>query len=297
MSKSRSRRQLPDKTAVYLMVLPAILLYAIFFVFPVFEGLLWGFYNWQIVSPTKTFVGLSNLTYLLSNLDFRRALLNTLIITAVFSVAQLVVGFSLAWLAHKTPRLGDLFLKVALLPFILSFVAIGVMWHWIYDPNFGLINGVLNFAGLNALTTAWTANSQTALASVILADIWGGMGLFAIIYSAGLQTIPQSIYDAMKIDALSELQKIRRVILPYMKDAISLSLVLAISGSFQIFALVFVLTSSGPGLLTDVLSTDLYRTAFKDWQAGLACAIGIFMFLFSMVIVIIQLRLLRGGKE
>ena len=297
MSKIRLRRQPSGKLTIYLMVLPAILLYAIFFVFPVFEGLLWGFYNWQIISPTKTFVGLSNLTYLLSNSDFQRALFNTLIITAVFTVAQLVIGFSLAWLARKTPHLGDLFMKVALLPFILSFVAIGVMWHWIYDPNFGLINGALNYVGLHALTTDWTANPQTALGSVIMADIWGGMGLFAVIYSAGLQTIPQSIYDAMKVDALSDLQKIRRVILPYMKDAISLSLVLAISGSFQIFALVFVLTSSGPGLLTDVLSTDLYRTAFTDWQAGLACAIGIFMFLFSMAIVVIQLKLLGGGKE
>jgi raffinose/stachyose/melibiose transport system permease protein len=297
MPKFRFPQHVSDKSAIYLMVLPAILLYAIFFIFPVLEGLTWGFYNWEVVSPTKTYVGLSNLTYLASNSDFQRALINTLIITAVFSVAQLVIGFSLAWLARKTPHLGDIFMKVALLPFILSFVAIGVMWHWIYDPNFGLLNGLLNSVGLHSLTTEWTANTQTALFSVILANIWGGMGLFAVIYSAGLQTIPQSIYDAMKVDALSDLQKIRRVVLPYMKDAISLSLVLAISSSFQIFALVYVLTASGPGLLTDVLSTALYRTAFKDGQAGLACAIGMVMFLFSMAIVVVQVKLLGGGKE
>ena len=278
------------------MLAPTLFFYLIFFIYPVIDGLLLGLYDWTIISPTKTFVGLENLIYLAFDPGFHRALFNTVTITAVNCVTQLVFGFSLAWLARKYRRLGRIFLSVALVPIILSFVSVGIVWAWVYNPRFGILNGVLEAIGLESLTRAWTADPSTALLSIIITSNWHGAGLYAVIYSAALQTIPQSIYDAMKIDALSELKQIIRVVLPLLKDAIALSLVLTVSASFKIFGLVLVLTSGGPGRLTDVLVLHLYNLAFSRWQGGLACAVGIYLFVFSLLLVTLQMVVLRAKR-
>lgn len=277
------------------MLLPTIFLYILFFIYPVVNGLSYGLYDWSGVSSVRTFVGLKNYINIAVDTQFHTALRNTLVITAVNSALQFLVGFSLAWLALKYKRLGSIFLSVALMPIILSFVSVGVMWTWVYNPSFGLLNSLLNSFGLHSLTAAWTANPNTALLSILLTANWHGAGLYAVIYSAGLRTISPSIYDSMRIDGLSDMQKIRRVVLPMMKQALALSLVLCISASFKIFELVYVLTGGGPGLLTDVISLYLYRYAFS-FQAGYASAVAFYLLVIGLLLVLVQLKLLKTEK-
>lgn len=276
--------------------MPTVILYILFFIYPVINGLSFGLYDWSGISAVKTFVGFKNYVNIAMDTAFHTSLINTFTITAANSVVQFIAGFGLAWLALKYKRMGGIFLSIALMPIILSFISVGVMWTWIYNPSFGLLNGLLDFFGLHALTRAWTSDRSTALLSILISANWHGAGLYAVIYSAALRTISPSIYDSMKIDGLSDLQKIRRVVLPMMKYALALSLVLCISASFKIFDLVLVLTGGGPGRLTDVISYYLYRYAFT-FQAGYASAVAFYLLIIGLALVIIQLKVLRTEKR
>ena len=174
------------------------------------------------------------------------------------------------------------------------------MWRWIYDPSFGLlnsligflrINNALKFVGLPAIPSSLPSNPSTAVLSILLASNWQGIGLYAVIYSAGLRTISPSIYDSMKVDGLSDLQKIRRVIWPMMKDTIALALVLVLSSSFKIFDLVFTLTGMGP-TSSDVISVYLYRF-LKYSEGGSAAAVAFYMVIIGIVLIVVQFRLFR----
>jgi raffinose/stachyose/melibiose transport system permease protein len=298
--KTKSKRNI----ALYAMLLPTLFLYILFFVYPVINGLSFGFYRYSGVSQVKYFIGLRNYFQIAVDPQFQLALYNTVVITIVNSVAQFAIGFGLAWLARKYGRVGSIFLSVALIPIVLSFVSVGLMWQWFYNPSFGLLNALvdffhvnsaLNFIGLPSVPRSLTANPSTSLFSILLAANWQGIGLYAVIYSAGLRTISPSIYDSMKVDGLSDLQKIRRVIWPMMKDTIALALVLVIAASFKIFELVYVLTGGGPGRLTDVISIYLYRY-YASFQAGYASAVAFYILMIGLLLVLFQFRFLRTEK-
>jgi len=289
---------------LYLLLIPTLTIYILFFIYPVINGLSLGLYKYSGVSQVKYFIGLRNYYVIAMDPQFHNALTNTVVITVVNSLAQFAIGFSLAWLAKKYGRVGSVFLSVALIPIVLSFVSVGLMWQWFYNPSFGLVNALVNFFHVNGVLTAvglppiprsLTANPSTSLLSILLAANWQGIGLYAVIYSAGLRTISPSIYDSMKVDGLSDLQKIRRVIWPMMKDTIALALVLVISASFKIFELVYVLTGGGPGRLTDVISIYLYRY-YASFQAGYASAVAFYILLIGLVLIIVQFRFLRTEK-
>lgn len=288
----------------YLLLIPTLTIYILFFIYPVINGLSLGLYKYSGVSQIKYFIGLRNYYVIAMDPQFHNALINTVAITVVNSLAQFAIGFSLAWLAKKYGKVGSVFLSVALIPIVLSFVSVGLMWQWFYNPSFGLINALVNFFHVNGALTAvglptiprsLTANPSTSLLSILLAANWQGIGLYAVIYSAGLRTISPSIYDSMKVDGLSDLQKIRRVIWPMMKDTIALALVLVISASFKIFELVYVLTGGGPGRLTDVISIYLYRY-YASFQAGYASAVAFYILMIGLVLIIVQFKFLRSEK-
>ena len=313
MVKLRMKAETKRNITLLVLLAPMLALYLVFFVYPVVNGLTFGLYNYDVrsplhyfifITPHATFVGLSN--YINRALDplFQRALENTIVITAANSIAQLLIGFSLAWLARKYGRIGNVFLSVALIPIVLSFVSVGLMWKWIYNPQFGLldslvkffhVNDALRFVKLPTIPVSLPSTASTAVLSVLLASNWQGLGLYAVIYSAGLWTIPPSIYDSMKVDGLSDLQKIRHVVWPMMKDTIALALVLVMSSSFKIFDLVFTLTGRGP-TNTDVISVYLYRYLGSE-QAGSAAAVAFYMLIIGLALIVVQFRLFRTKKD
>ncbi|MEM2896429.1 MAG: sugar ABC transporter permease [Candidatus Bathyarchaeia archaeon] len=290
------KKRLSERVPLYLMLAPTLILYLIFFFYPVINGFWFSFFKWAGISPHKEFVGFKNFASLVSSSEFHMVLSNTVILTALYCAIQSTLGFAMAWLIRKYARLGSILLSIALLPIILSFVSVGLMWSWIYDPSFGLLNIILEFLGLGFLAREWVADPSIALYAILITSVWSGLGLYTVIYSAGLKTISTSIYDAIEIDGLSGFQKVRYVILPSLKDAIALVLILSSSHAFKIFDVVWVLTGGGPAFRTETLALNLYRYAFEKWQAGYACAIGVFLLLFSLPLAIIQFRFLRTKR-
>lgn len=281
---------------------PALFIYFLFFIYPVINGLSFGFYRYSGVSQVKYFIGFKNYVDIATDPQFQLALYNTVIITAANSAAQFLLGFSLAWLARKYGRVGSVFLSVALIPIVLSFVSVGLMWQWIYNAQYGLLNSLIAFFRINSAlnflslpTIPVSLTSTVPLLAILLAANWQGIGLYAVIYSAGLRAISPSIYDSMRVDGLADTQKIRRVIWPMMKDTIALALVLVMSSSFKIFDLVWVLTGGGPGRLSDVISTYLYRYV-GSFQAGYASAVAFYILLIGVALIIIQFRFIRTEK-
>jgi raffinose/stachyose/melibiose transport system permease protein len=313
MAKLQINAETRKNITLFALLAPTLALYLLFFVYPVVNGLTFGFYKYDVrtplhyfifLTPRATFVGLSN--YINRAIDplFQRALENTIVITAANSIAQFLIGFGLAWLARKYGRIGNVFLSVALIPIVLSFVSVGLMWKWIYNPQFGLLDSLVNFLHINdalrfvklpTIPVSLPSTASTAVFSVLLASNWQGLGLYAVIYSAGLRAIPPSIYDSMRVDGLSDLQKIRHVVWPMMKDTIALALVLVMSSSFKIFDLVFTLTGRGP-TYTDVISVYLYRY-LGSGDAGNAAAVAFYMLIIGLALIIVQFRFFRTKSE
>jgi len=283
------------KTAgtLYLMLVPAVLFYSIFRIYPILQGIYLSFFRWSGISPQKEFIGLSNFISLFSDPQFYLAFKNTLIITIVCIVAQLSIGFILAWLSLKHFLVGRIFQSVVLLPYLTSLVIVGTIWTWIFDPSIGILNNLLELIGLASLKQVWLGNPGTALLSILIAMNWQGFGLYVILFGVGLETISKSLYESAKVDGLSDFQTIRYVILPMLKEVIFVGFILIVTTSFKTFELIYIMTGGGPAYSTEVLAFYLYRSTFEMLKAGYGSAIANVMLIITLIITNFYIKAMR----
>lgn len=283
------------KTAgtLYLMLVPAVLFYSIFRIYPILQGIYLSFFRWSGISPQKEFIGLSNFISLFSDPQFYLAFKNTLIITIVCIVAQLSIGFILAWFSLKHFLVGRIFQSVVLLPYLTSLVIVGTIWTWIFDPSIGILNNLLELIGLASLKQVWLGNPGTALLSILIAMNWQGFGLYVILFGVGLETISKSLYESAKVDGLSDFQTIRYVILPMLKEVIFVGFILIVTTSFKTFELIYIMTGGGPAYSTEVLAFYLYRSTFEMLKAGYGSAIANVMLIITLIITNFYIKAMR----
>jgi len=287
------KTEISRKKTLYLMLFVVCVPYFIFFLYPMIDSLIIGFYRWSGISPKMDFVWIDNYIRLIFDEYLRSALINTLIFTFAAIFLHTVIGFAFAWLAFKHRRTGRLFISIVYIPMVVSFVAVGLMWRWIYDPNIGFLTQFFKSIKLEALAAPWLANKTTALIGIILTGTWYGVGFSTIVFSAGLRAIPQSMFDSAKIDGLSDLQAIRHVILPQLKEVIAVIFIFIAASSLKTFDLIWALTGGGPARDTEVVSLFMYQEAFASMKAGYASAAGIILFLAGILLVVIYLRITR----
>ncbi|KUO42212.1 MAG: hypothetical protein APU95_05465 [Hadesarchaea archaeon YNP_N21] len=290
------RRLLRGTGVLYLMLIPVFLFYFIFRIYPIMQGIYLGFFEWSGISPQKNFVGLSNFINLLYDPQFRLALQNTLVITFTCVAVQLSLGFSLAWLSVKYRKIGRVFQSVALFPYLISLVIVGTIWTWIFDPSIGLLNSLLKGIGLGSLTRAWLGEIGIALLAVLITMNWQGFGLYVILFSVGLGTIPRAIYDSSKVDGLSDFQTAKHIIIPMLKEVFVVGFILIVAASFKTFELIYIMTGGGPAYSTDVLASYLYRSSFEMLKAGYGSAIASYMLIFCILIAIFYIRTVKAKE-
>jgi raffinose/stachyose/melibiose transport system permease protein len=278
------------------MLIPVFLFYFIFRIYPIMQGIYLGFFEWSGISPQKNFVGLSNFINLLYDPQFRLALQNTLVITFTCVAVQLSLGFSLAWLSVKYRKIGRVFQSVALFPYLISLVIVGTIWTWIFDPSIGLLNSLLKGIGLGSLTRAWLGEIGIALLAVLITMNWQGFGLYVILFSVGLGTIPRAIYDSSKVDGLSDFQTAKHIIIPMLKEVFVVGFILIVAASFKTFELIYIMTGGGPAYSTDVLASYLYRSSFEMLKAGYGSAIASYMLIFCILIAIFYIRTVKAKE-
>ena len=257
------------------MLLPAIILLLIFVVIPICYGFYLSFHRWDGFN-SPVFIGMNNYVKLIERDDiFLKAVKNTIIFAISVVLFKNVLGLFLALLVNQKLR-GIIFFRTALfLPVTLSFVVIGLLWSWIYNPAFGLLNAGLELLGLDNLVRPWLSDPSTALGAIITVDIWKWTGFHMVLYLAGLQSIPKDLYEVAIIDGAGAWTRLLRITLPLLAPVTFINVLLSLNGAFvRNFELVFVMTDGGPNNATEVVLTHLVTQAFPLRQAGLRVGDG-----------------------
>lgn len=273
----------------YLLLAPAVAILLLLSVYPLVYAVI---VSLQSTSGEWT---LGNFTRLLEDRFFRVSLMQTLIIAAGALGGEFVIGLSLALLLDSQIRARNLIRVMLLIPMMLPPVVAAVTWRLIFNPNFGLINGMLAGWGVDTSRLTWLGSPSLALLSVILVDVWEWTPFMFLILLAGLQAIPREPYEAAMIDGATSWQTFRHITLPLLKPAILVALLLRTMDLLRIFDQIFILTQGGPGFATETVSLYIYKTAFRFFDFGYASAMSFVLLVMVNLIGVGYIRLLRRG--
>lgn len=275
-------------------MLPALLLFAAFVLLPLGASLYYAFTRWDGLNA-PTWVGLRNFAravndtvYLLSYLNVSLYILGTILVEVAF-------GLVMAVLLNSDRPGFSVFRVLFFSPVVLSMVAAGLLWTFVYDLRFGLLNAFLTNVGLAGLTQAWLANPNTALAAVTVVSGWKYAGFYMIIYLAALKRIPSTIYEAAVLDGAGPLQQFTRITLPLLRETTVVTLLLCITGGFGAFDLFFTMTNGQPFNATEIPTTWIVKQAFDLNQFGYGVALTVIMAVAIGLISIVYLK--RTGRR
>lgn len=284
----RTRLSMRTREALtgYALIAPAVLGFSLFTIGPILASLVLSFTNYNILSPPR-WIGLANYRTMVADPLFWQSLKVTAIAVGVSLPLQLILGVGLALLLNqKIPALA-FWRTVYYLPSVVSGVAVAVLWIWILNPQFGIVNLVLRAVGINGPN--WLGNPNTALPALIVISLWA-VGGNVVIYLAGLQGIPTELYEAAAIDGANAWRKVRHVTLPMLSPVIFFNLVLGLIFQFQWFTEPYVMTSGGPNNSTLTYMLYLYRNAFIFFKLGYACALAWVLFMVVLALTLIVFR-------
>ncbi|MBT2227196.1 carbohydrate ABC transporter permease [Nonomuraea sp. NEAU-A123] len=286
------RHRLRDPVTGLLFVLPVLVLFLIFRIFPSLAAAGMSLTNWNIGGEWN-FVGADNYARLLDDAIFWTSLRVTLVYVAVYVPLTLLVSLGTALLLNQVVFLRGLFRGMLFLPYVTSFVLAGVIWRWIYQFD-GLINGVLGKAGLGPV--AFLEQSSLVLPALAVVSAWKGFGYSMLILLAGLKAIPGSYLEAARVDGASAWQRFRRITLPLLKPALFFVLVIETISAFQTFDTVYVMTGGGPARATYTLIYGIYDHGFRSFDFGYAATWGMVLFALVLIVSLIQRRFLDRGN-
>jgi ABC-type sugar transport system permease subunit len=276
-----------------LFLSPTLLVFSAFVLFPVVFSFYLSFHRWNMFSADRAFVGLENYASILRNPEFWEVLGNTVIYTLGTIPLNMAAALGVAVLLNKN-IIGKKLLRTAFFaPVIMSSVAAAVIWRWVYEPNFGLLNACLGWVGISPIN--WLNEPGAAMFALILMGVWKTFGVNMVLFSAGLQGIPEHYYEAADIDGAGRWHKFWNITLPLLSPTTFFILVMSVIGSFQVFDTVYVLTSGGPLGRTKVLVFYLYEHAFKFFEMGYASAVAYIMFALIFLLTLAQIRSLKGN--
>lgn len=271
---------------------PSLAHLLVFSIGPILFALYLSFHRWNLVEAARPFVGLANYRALAGDGAFWRAVLNTAVYV-LFVPVGMTLALALALLVNRPFRGVRLLRAIFFLPYITSFVAISLVWKWMFDPDYGLLNAGLRLVHLPALP--WLSSPATALPSLMLMSVWMYAGYMMIIFLAGLQSIPESFYESARIDGAGAWQRFRHVTLPMLRPTTFFVLATMVIFMFQVFTAVYVMTEGGPLHATDVIVYHIYRSAWEYLRMGYASAMAWVLFAIVFLATLLQWRFL--GRE
>jgi len=289
VSAKRRRSKLAIREAVdgYIFILPWLLGFVIWTAGPMLASLVLAFMRWNLFAP-PTWIGLENIKQLFTNPLVGISLWNTAYYTFLSVPLRLIVSLVLALLCVQEMHFRAWFRTFFYLPSVTPAVAMAIVWFWILNPEVGLANSLLRAVGLPP--SQWIWDPKTSKPTFILMQMWSAGGNTMVIFLAGLQNIPQSLYEAAQMDGAGYWAQFRNVTLPMLSPVMLFNLVMGIIGSFQVFTSAFLMTAGGPANSTLFTVLYLYRLAFEQFNMGYASALAWLLFLVILVFTLIQLR-------
>lgn len=275
----------------YLFLIPACVVLATFVLYPALKAIYLSFTNFNMIRQAE-FVGFANYLNVWRDPFFWAALKNTLLYMVVVVPVLVIAPIFLAALVNKHIP-GITFIRAAIyLPVITSLVISGLIWKWVYEEQ-GILNYVLLASGLTTDPVAFLTDPANALFSVMAVTIWSGMGYYMVIYLAGLQSIPRHLYEVAEVEGVSAWQQMIHITIPLLRPSIVVVTVMSSIAAMKVFEEVYVMTQGGPMDSTKTLVYYLYESAFSEFEMGYASAIGVVLFLLTLVFSLINLRVLH----
>lgn len=287
----RSPFHLVRGLALYLWVLPAIALYGLFTLVPLVSGLYLATLRWDGIADPK-FIGLDNFRRMTHDTKLVDAFQHNLVYAAGTVTGKILISLGLALLLNQSMRGRSVYRTALFLPVVMSFVVVGILWTWIYNNDFGLVNELLRSVWLGGIARDWLGDTQFALWALIVVDIWKWYGFHMVIFLAGLQTIPSDLYEAASLDGASAWNKLVKITLPLLRPVMLVNVTLSLLGALNVFDIPFVMTEGGPANSTNVLALNTYIQAFQFNRLGYGAAMSYAIFVFISAIALIQLRLM-----
>jgi multiple sugar transport system permease protein len=293
---ARSRVKLPrlalaEERAAWLFLAPSLVLFAIFTAIPVISAFFISFTQWNLFNEV-TWVGLGNYLELAKDEIFAKVLGNTAYFVLVSVPVQIVLALLCALVLNRGIKGQTFFRVVYFLPVVTSTIAAALVWAWLFNSNFGLINAALSLVGVTDLPK-WMGSTRWAMPAIIIVSIWQNLGYAMVLFLAGLQNIGKDVHDAAALDGATGWDRFWHITLPLLSPTTFFVLVISIIGSFQVFELVLVMTKAGPANATNTLVYYIYQNGFQFYQMGYASAAAMVLFLIVLAFTLVQYKLQR----
>ncbi len=295
-----SRMTSSDTGAAWLFLLPALIGFVTFYLVPTIRGIYLSFTDWNLLSNTGTVTGLENYERLIGDPLFWNAMRVTGVYVVINIGLQTILAVGLAVMMDRFTK--STFIRgVMLVPWLVPNVVVALLWLWMLDPNVGIVNSFLGWFGIDAIP--FFGSPTTVIPTIAGVNIWRHLGYTALLIFAGLQTVPNSLYEAAAADGATEFQMFRKITIPLLRPVLALVLVITVIGSFQVFDTVAVATGGfggrpgGPINASRVIYLYIFENAFNFNLFGYAATLSVALFLFLFIITIVQLRLLRASES
>ncbi len=275
----------------YIFIAPAFILYVLFVFYPIVFNLYTSFYEWDGINNPTVFVGFRNYLDFFSDDIFGTIIRNTLLFGVIVMFFRAFFGLVSAVLIKRVTVFKSVFSSVVFLPVVMTPTVIGIVFENIFEPNYGPVNTILRFIGLDSLAQPWLAQPWSALLVIFLVEIWLWTGFFTVFYTAGMTSIPAELYEAADIDGASELRKFFAITFPMLRSTHFSLAILSSVAVLKVFDVVWILTRGGPANTTEFFATYVIKKSFIEYDQATSSAVSIVLFIIALVITVIQLKM------
>jgi multiple sugar transport system permease protein len=273
-----------------LFLLPYMTIFVIFRLGPSIAGVFISFCKWDLAG-SLSFIGIDNFVRLFQDTNFHISLFNTLIFFVLTLPPLIIFSLLLAMLLNQKMRFKSVGRAVSIIPYILIPAVVGIIWNWMYDNNFGILNFYIKKFGGSAVN--WITDDKIALISVSAVVVWSFIGYNMVLFLAGLQGIPRELYEASMIDGATKIQTFFRITLPMLKPITAMVTTLTLINTIQLFDQIFVMTNGGPGTSTLTMVQYLYTSAFQNYEMGYGSAIEVAILIILVLLIKLQNKLIK----
>jgi len=277
MKKNKSN----NKLAITIFLAPAFLIFTFVMLIPIIQTFYNSFFDWDIISQ-RTYVGFENYKELFTNESFTKAIKNMVFIALTSIVFQIIIALILAYLIVNLKRFKGFFQNAFFVPNVLSTATVGVLFAFIYNYNSGLLNSLLKIVGLGQFQKAWLSDTSLALPLIMVAVCWQYIGYYMMLFIAAIANIPEEIIESAKLDGVSTIGLLYKIIIPMIFPIIQVTIILMITGSVKFFDLIWVMTQGGPNHATETISTIMVRDVFTKFRYGYGSAVSTVLFLICV---------------
>ncbi|MCD7750960.1 MAG: sugar ABC transporter permease [Lachnospiraceae bacterium] len=292
MQKQRPKKKYDN--CAYAMIFPAYFVFTLFVLVPIIFVLYYSLTDYNLYSA-PTFVGLKNYVNLFDDSDFLTAIRNTLFYTVFTLFPQLAIGLFVAVLLYRKSRLLPLFRIAFYMPNVMSMVCISMIWLWIYNPSYGVLNAILKLFGFS--THQWLQDPNMAMFCIILMSIWKSCGYSMVIFLSGLTSIPSSLYEAASLDGASAFRSFFAITWPMLRPTTFFLLVTGVVNSFSVFEQVNIMTNGGPLKTTTTIVHQIYRRAFLEFKMGYASSMSVILLFLCILITALLFKYGSGEND